>query len=108
MGEVLHPQMVFKKKLPNRQLEVLQLVVDGFTKLRAMIGNNIILGRVLYEKQDLEFPPSHTSFLIMNYKPKAPADEPSLWRIIHLYVPVSWGQVSILFPPFYFLLFICP
>jgi len=46
-------------------------------------GGSEIIGRGNYARHQVRFTPSHTTFLMTNHKPKAPAEDYALWSRIH-------------------------
>lgn len=53
-------------------------------KLKWLSGGDTMVGRDPYGKRMVHFPPTHTLFLMTNYKPKANSDDFALWGRIHL------------------------
>ena len=50
-------------------------------KVKWLVGNDIITGRHLYSKHQIEFPPSHTLFLLTNHKPHLEENNQAMDRI---------------------------
>jgi len=53
------------------------------SRLKKLCGGDPIEARALYS-EEITFKPSHTLFLLTNYKPKADASDYALWERIHL------------------------
>ncbi|MFI5329905.1 MAG: phage/plasmid primase, P4 family [Desulfobaccales bacterium] len=53
-------------------------------KLKWLSGGDTMVGRPPYGKRMVHFTPTHTLFLMTNYKPKANSDDFALWGRIHL------------------------
>jgi len=53
-------------------------------KLKWLSGGDTMVGREPYGKQIVSFTPTHTLFLMTNYKPKANSDDFALWGRINL------------------------
>ena len=53
-------------------------------KLKELVGGDTLNARGVYAKRHVEFSPTHTLFLLTNYKPHAPAGDYALWQRIQL------------------------
>ena len=54
------------------------------SRVKWLTGNDTITGRNPHDKYPVEFPPSHTLFLLTNHKPHAPADDFAFWERMKL------------------------
>jgi putative DNA primase/helicase len=50
------------------------------SRVKWLTGNDTITGRNPHDKYEVQFPPSHTLFLLTNHKPHAPADDFAFWE----------------------------
>lgn len=55
------------------------------SKVKWLTGNDTIKGRNPHDKHDVEFKPSHTLFLLTNFKPHAPAEDFAFWERVLLF-----------------------
>jgi len=53
-------------------------------KVKMLTGGDTLVGRDLFGKRLVSFPPTHTLFLMTNHKPKANPDDFALWNRINL------------------------
>ena len=53
-------------------------------KVKRMVGGDTITARPPYGKRFITFDPSHTLFLLTNYRPKVSADDFALWQRVML------------------------
>jgi len=54
------------------------------SRVKWLTGNDTITGRNPHDKYEVQFPPSHTLFLLTNHKPHAPADDFAFWERMKL------------------------
>ena len=55
------------------------------SKVKWLTGNDTIRGRNPHDKTDVEFKPSHTLFLLTNFKPHASAEDFAFWERVVLF-----------------------
>lgn len=51
-------------------------------KMKSLTGGGNVIGRMMYGKQELSWPPTHTVFLYTNHGPKIIGDDRGSWRRI--------------------------
>lgn len=60
-------------------------------KIKQLTGGDSLTGRFLYGKRDEVFRPTHTLFLLTNFKPEAPAHDYAFWQRAQLIsLPLSF------------------
>jgi len=67
-------------------------------KLKWLVGGDTLVGREVYGKRLLRFPPSHTMVLLTNHRPHLAADDDAIWERIFL-VPFTVSFVDQPFAP---------
>jgi putative DNA primase/helicase len=50
------------------------------SRVKWLTGNDTLTGRNPHDKYEVQFPPTHTLFLLTNHKPHAPADDFAFWE----------------------------
>jgi putative DNA primase/helicase len=53
-------------------------------KVKWLSGNDTLVGRGPYDRYEVSFKPSHSLFLVTNFKPKINPQDEALWERIHL------------------------
>lgn len=54
------------------------------SQVKLLSGSDSLTGRYLWEKENTEFRPTHTLFLLTNFKPHAPAHDTAFWERMKL------------------------
>ncbi|MDO9532629.1 MAG: phage/plasmid primase, P4 family [Deltaproteobacteria bacterium] len=62
-------------------------------KVKWLVGGDTLIGRNPYGKREIRFRPSHTLFLLTNYKPKVDPTDYAIWERIHL-IPFNLSYVD--------------
>lgn len=62
-------------------------------KVKCLTGGDSLCGRAPYGREEVSFSPSHTLFLMTNFRPRADAGDRALWDRIHL-LPFSVAFVD--------------
>ncbi len=62
-------------------------------KIKWLCGGDTLIGRPPYGKREVSFRPSHTLFLLTNFKPRANGNDYALWQRIHL-IPFALSFVD--------------
>jgi len=63
------------------------------SRVKWLTGKDKLTGRNPHDKYEVQFPPTHTLFLLTNHKPHAPADDFAFWERV-LLVPFKLSFVS--------------
>jgi putative DNA primase/helicase len=53
-------------------------------KLKELVGGDTLSARPPYGRRQVEFRPTHTLFHLLNQRPRVPANDPALWKRVHL------------------------
>lgn len=53
-------------------------------KMKWLVGGDSLVGRNVYGKDEIEFDPTHTIFLLTNHKPQISAEDYAAWERVHL------------------------
>jgi putative DNA primase/helicase len=62
-------------------------------KLKWLTGGDTLTARPVYGKEQIDFRPSHTLFLITNHRPHASSEDRALWERVHL-IDFKWSFVD--------------
>ena len=63
------------------------------SKVKRLVGGDTLTGRPLYGKTEINFPPTHTLFLLTNHKPRIQTDDYAFWQRV-LLVPFNVSFVD--------------
>ena len=63
------------------------------SRVKWLTGKDKLTGRNPHDKYEVQFPPTHTLFLLTNHKPHAPADDFAFWERV-LLIPFKLSFVS--------------
>ena len=72
-----------RRRLPGQSLP----------RVKWLTGKDKLTGRNPHDKYEVQFPPTHTLFLLTNHKPHAPADDFAFWERV-LLIPFKLSFVS--------------
>ena len=54
------------------------------SQVKLLSGSDMLTGRYLWDKEDTEFSPTHTLFLLTNFFPSAPAHDEAFWERVRV------------------------